>query len=355
MSIATERPDRTPEPQPTAAPADAEIERALRRAWFPVARIRDLEKPLAAELLGEQLVVFLTDTGEPAVLSNRCPHRGGALSEGHVDGDRIVCPYHGWHWRASDGGCARVPSLDATAAIPPRAVAKRFHSRELWGLVWCVLDDPAVDPPDPDILRDLKWEHGTGQPMHVACGLRAATENFRDVAHFPFVHRSTMGDLPHVIEPLEVQRAPMRVAMSRTYQADGGQEAMWHSDMRFSYQAIAPGFVCLEMDGGERGTRILLNAPCPHTPPTRPAADGRHRTTIFWVEGFTETFKDMNLQQCLEAEAEVYSEDNPILDRLTPSEAPLDPTTQVHSPADKYVLAYRQAFAEFIEHANRRP
>jgi phenylpropionate dioxygenase-like ring-hydroxylating dioxygenase large terminal subunit len=345
----------TDQPAPrdgTSLPTDAEVEAALRRAWFPVARVSDLESPRRVDLLGEVLVAFLTDSGEPAIVRDRCPHRGGALSGGHVEGDAIVCPYHGWQWRG-DGSCAHVPSLHEGAAIPPRAVTDSFRAEERWGLVWCTLEEPAVPLPAPDVLDGLEWQHGAGRPMHVACGLRAATENFRDVAHFPFVHKVTMGEMPHLIEPLEVHADGTQVRMSREYTAAGGQEEMWHDGMRFSYHAFAPGFVCLEMDGGEHGTRILMNMPCPHTAATRPRADGRHHTTIFWVEGITNAFDEMTLEECLDAEAHVYEEDNPILDAITPSEAPLDPAEQVHSPADKYVLAYRRAFVEFVRVANR--
>jgi hypothetical protein len=56
----------------------------------------------------------------------------------------------------------------------------------------------------------------------------------------------------------------------------------------------------------------------------------------------------------LEAEALVYEEDNPILERLEPGEAPLDPADQVHTPADRYTLEYRRAFIEFVREVDTR-
>jgi phenylpropionate dioxygenase-like ring-hydroxylating dioxygenase large terminal subunit len=61
--------------------------------------------------------------------------------------------------------------------------------------------------------------------MSVAAGPRAATENFRDVAHFPFVHRSTMGHIPQVVEPLDVERRGTEVFLTRVYNASGGARA----------------------------------------------------------------------------------------------------------------------------------
>ena len=330
-------------------PSEVEIERALRRAWFPVVRLADLSEPRRVQLLGERLVAYLGDDGQPRVTSDRCAHRGASLSDGHVEGDRIVCPYHGWHWRGEDGRCVHIPSLGEGAGIPSRAVIPSHHAEERWGLVWCCLDDPVVELPSPPALDGLDWTHAPGGPMTVSAGLRAATENFRDVAHFPFVHVSTMGHLPPVVEPLTVERRHTEVFLTREYSAQGGNEGMWQEQMTFSYHAIAPAFVCLRMEHGGDGSRYLLNAPSPRTAPTDP---GRPSTTIFWVEGITPDHTAMTLDQVLEAEASVYEEDNPILNRLEPGEAPLDPAAQVHTPADRYTLEYRRAFVEFVRVAN---
>jgi phenylpropionate dioxygenase-like ring-hydroxylating dioxygenase large terminal subunit len=332
-------------------PSDHEIEAALRRAWFPVARRSELTSPRRVSLLGETLAVYLTETGEPQVVQDRCAHRGASLSMGNVNGERIACPYHGWEWNGATGRCEHIPSLSDGAGIPPRAIIASYRTAECWGLVWCCLDEPAMDLPDPEELVDLRWTYGQGRPMRVAAGIRNATENFRDVAHFPFVHERTMGTMPHAVEPLRVARDGTTVRLERSYGASGGQESMWQEGMRFSYHAMAPAFVCLVMDHDGRGQRILLNAPSPHTAPTQPGPDGRHHSTIFWVEGMTDDLGGITLEECLESEAQVYEEDNPILDLLEPSEAPLDVNAQVHTPADRYTLEYRRAFVEFVKEA----
>src|SRR4051794_2122407 len=88
-----------------------DVQRALRRAWFPVARSVDLDRPQAATLLGEPIVTFRTAAGQPAVTSRRCPHRGGDLALGAVIGDTIECPYHGWRFAGDSGRCELVPAL----------------------------------------------------------------------------------------------------------------------------------------------------------------------------------------------------------------------------------------------------
>ena len=57
--------------------------------------------------------IFRTQ-GEVFALRNKCPHKGGPLSEGIVHGKQVTCPLHGWKLYletgeavAPDVGCAR--------------------------------------------------------------------------------------------------------------------------------------------------------------------------------------------------------------------------------------------------------
>ncbi len=51
--------------------------------------------------------------GKLTALDNLCPHRGGPLSEGWIEGNAVVCPWHAWAFDAGTGDCAeehsRVP------------------------------------------------------------------------------------------------------------------------------------------------------------------------------------------------------------------------------------------------------
>src|SRR5262245_32584979 len=109
------------------AQSSEEVSSAMRRCWQPVARVDHLrERPEPAVLLGEALAVFLTESGAPAVVGDRCAHRGAALSMGEVKGNGIQCPYHGWEWDGDDGACTRIPSLANQEQIPPRARIPAF-------------------------------------------------------------------------------------------------------------------------------------------------------------------------------------------------------------------------------------
>ena len=70
--------------------------------WFVVAWSSDVAPGDVKRLhyFGRELVCFRTEGGEVSVLDAYCQHLGGHLGVGgHVEGDEIVCPWHGWHWR----------------------------------------------------------------------------------------------------------------------------------------------------------------------------------------------------------------------------------------------------------------
>lgn len=58
---------------------------------------------------GEELVLFRTKSGKVNVLDAYCQHLGANMGVGGtVEGEHIVCPWHGWQWRG-DGTNALIP------------------------------------------------------------------------------------------------------------------------------------------------------------------------------------------------------------------------------------------------------
>ena len=49
------------------------------------------------------IAVFRTETDEVFALEDRCPHKGGPLSEGIVHGRAVTCPLHNWVIGFEDG------------------------------------------------------------------------------------------------------------------------------------------------------------------------------------------------------------------------------------------------------------
>jgi len=56
-----------------------------------------------------EFAVFQLPTGEPVVIDNTCPHAGGNLAGGTIDGHIITCPLHQWRFDLSTGQCVSSP------------------------------------------------------------------------------------------------------------------------------------------------------------------------------------------------------------------------------------------------------
>ena len=63
------------------------------------------------------IAVFRTAGDEVFALLDKCPHKGGPLSQGIVHGKRVTCPLHNWNI-ALDDGCAAAPDAGCTKSFP---------------------------------------------------------------------------------------------------------------------------------------------------------------------------------------------------------------------------------------------
>lgn len=70
---------------------------------IPVLGARSVARPV-----GLDVAVFRTETDEVFALLDRCPHKGGPLSQGMVFGKSVACPLHNWTIGLDDG-CAKAP------------------------------------------------------------------------------------------------------------------------------------------------------------------------------------------------------------------------------------------------------
>ncbi len=84
--------------------------------WQPVCRVEDIP-PLGARRVARAgtvpVAVFRGEGDHVFALLDRCPHKGGPLSQGIVFGDGVACPLHNWTIVLADG-CARAPDAGCT-------------------------------------------------------------------------------------------------------------------------------------------------------------------------------------------------------------------------------------------------
>jgi nitrite reductase (NADH) small subunit len=88
----------------------------VRSNWVRICPVDDIPV-LGARVIerdGDDIAVFRTSDNRVFALADRCPHKGGPLSQGIVHGETVTCPLHGWHIdldsgeaKAPDVGCAK--------------------------------------------------------------------------------------------------------------------------------------------------------------------------------------------------------------------------------------------------------
>jgi nitrite reductase (NADH) small subunit len=92
--------------------------------YTPVCALADLPR-LGARVIeraakeGGNIAVFRTADDRVFALADRCPHKGGPLSQGIVHGDRVACPLHNWNI-ALETGIAVAPDEGCAARYPAR-------------------------------------------------------------------------------------------------------------------------------------------------------------------------------------------------------------------------------------------
>ena len=66
--------------------------------------VADLPPGRAAEVaVGGQPVALFNIQGTFHALAGRCPHRGGPLGQGYLDGSRVSCPWHNYTFEVTTG------------------------------------------------------------------------------------------------------------------------------------------------------------------------------------------------------------------------------------------------------------
>jgi phenylpropionate dioxygenase-like ring-hydroxylating dioxygenase large terminal subunit len=172
----------------------------LRRFWYPVMPVAMIDQgPQPFTLLGEKIVLWKDAGGRYAAMVDRCPHRSTALSKGWVEGNALVCPYHGWAYD-SVGACVRVPQRPESDGLKGTAV-RTFACDARYGHIWVALDEPLAPIPDWPEEADGSYRRIDQFYERWNCAGLRLMENSFDSAHINFVHRNTFGDIKNPEPP----------------------------------------------------------------------------------------------------------------------------------------------------------
>ncbi len=308
---------------------------ALRSYWHPVAVAADVgERPVAARLLGEQLVLYRAGAAV-VCFADLCIHRGAALSCGWVAGENLVCGYHGWTY-APDGRCVEIPSLPPEQSIPRKARAIAYPAVVRYGLVWACLAGEARAPipayPELDdpafrtfLIRVPPWRANAGR----------VAENFMDETHFPWVHPGTLGD----------RQRPRWVGYTVQRTGDG---LRWDFELirpdgvrqHSAYSVALPFTVRIVQTQATGSSHVVMNF-------CHPVSD----TETIQYGFLSRTYDRDAPDDTYEAfERAIYDQDQTIVESQRPELLPLDLSEELHlKGADSAGIEYRRLLRALLE------
>jgi phenylpropionate dioxygenase-like ring-hydroxylating dioxygenase large terminal subunit len=163
-----------------------------RNQWYVAAYSTEVGRELLARtVLGEPLVLYRTESGAAVALADRCVHRRFPLSQSRLDGDTIVCGYHGFTYDPT-GSCVFVPGQQR---IPRTARVAAYPVVEQDTLVWVWIGDADPDPgviPRAPWLDDSRYTVVRGMaPLNARYSL--LVDNLMDLSHETYLHGGYIG------------------------------------------------------------------------------------------------------------------------------------------------------------------
>jgi len=78
--------------------------------WMAIVAVQELPE-LGARVFQTPvgpIAIFRVESDQIFAVLDRCPHKGGPLSQGIVHGKSVTCPLHAWNIQLDDG-CAQAP------------------------------------------------------------------------------------------------------------------------------------------------------------------------------------------------------------------------------------------------------
>ncbi len=320
--------------------------------WWPLEFSHEITaKPKRVTALSQEFVLYRTPDGVAHTMSDLCVHRGGALSDGWMNGDCIVCPYHGWEYTA-DGACVKIPANAKDVPVPKKARVDSYPTQERYGYVWAFLGDIPENerPPIPDLPHfDKPEEFRTIRgKFDWDVYYERALENSLDAAHAPFVHGGSFGnrDAPEIPD-YEVIDLPYGGDMSVTLSPPKRNvKGLWN----FLYKDEQPGVntraafwmpcVTLLEVTLPMGLMVLYNF---HIP-----IDDEHTVTK-WTQMRTFFKGGWADGDALKRVLKIFNQDLPIVLSQRPELLPYDIGAELSVKSDAIQIAYRKMRQKYID------
>ena len=319
----------------------------FRRFWYPVVPLEALDRgPQPFCLLGQNLVLWIDQTGQPAAVEDRCCHRSARLSQGKVQQGQIQCPYHGWCFD-SEGICVQVPQRPQQK-IPDSYRVKAFNCVERYGYVWVCLETPLASIPHIPEADDSQFRYIPEfyEVWHCA-GLRLMENSF-DNAHPHFVHEQTFGFQQEPVPPAPDSFIETKDGFKMTYRLPVKNTAMQKRNLQMADEEtvrISEGIWYMPF---VRSLKITYPNGLIHLIFTAatPIDDGSIQVVQFCLRNDREA--DAKASDIIAFDRAVTLEDKAILEG-TDDDVPLDIQAEQHMASDKPGIVMRHRLAALIK------
>ncbi len=93
------------------------------------ARVVEIGNPGDHDEMVNRIALFRTAADEIYAVRDKCPHRGGPLSEGIVHGGQVTCPLHSW----------KIDLVTGEAVLPDKGCARTYATKVEDGQVFLKL------------------------------------------------------------------------------------------------------------------------------------------------------------------------------------------------------------------------
>ncbi len=163
----------------------------LTNHWYLAAWSKEVgSQPFRRKICNLPVVLFRTQQGQIQALRDVCPHRFAPLSMGHIEGDAIVCPYHGLRFNG-EGVCTHSPFGQPPAGAKVRALPVVERDGGIW--LWTGHPAAARLEDVPDYSGYLFKPELDCIRMHVLLEshIMLGVENLLDLTHAAALHRTS--------------------------------------------------------------------------------------------------------------------------------------------------------------------
>lgn len=205
--------------------------------WYIAAFSEEITRtPFGRTILGKPLAFYRTQAGEAVAMYGLCPHRYFPLAKGRVEGDALVCGYHGFVFEA-DGKCSAIPSQGTGAGF----CQPTYRVEERGPLCWIWMGD--ADRCDPDLIPPYAdfglgvegWRYSSPNHFTIRARAQLLIDNLMDLTHLPYLHHHIAGGEAMKAMPMreEERERSYRLIRSGKLPWGGFHDLLWGAEHRY--------------------------------------------------------------------------------------------------------------------------